>query len=404
MTRNFVGHRQFQSLSHPNFVELYEIDLQPIDAGISPTDRYIRFTNWTPEAGSAVRFNSLDWFQIPLEAEGFSMTTQGVPPSPKITVSNIGLAFTGVINEWNDLVGAKLTRKRVLAEALDTGPSPDLNAKWPDETWWIEIKEAETKLAVTFGLATPFELDAVVLPRRRALRHTCPFRYRGAECGFTEPPFWGADNKRIPPPDLVSPLSDTFARATDDKFNSSVALNNRRQELAVALEKYENSKTTKVVRAEVRFEKSPMNYVADLKYGSSNVLAGNVAFWGNSDFTDRITTTGEYRRGNLRDTDTDRNTGLTTYYYEIERWETRTSDVAADLADVNAKKAALAAAENDYNVKTQNLENARNAWLVVSPFEPKDLCGKNVQACTLRHPNQPLPFGGFPGLLLANPQ
>lgn len=404
MTRNFTGHRQFQSLSHPNFIELYEIDLQPIDAGVSPTDRYLRFTNWTTEAGSVVRYNNLDWFRIPLEAEGFSMTTQGVPPSPKITVSNIGLVFTGAINEWSDLVGAKLTRKRVLAEALDTGTSPDVNAKWPDETWWIEVKEAETKLAVTFGLATPFELDAVVLPRRRALRHTCPFRYRGAECGFTDPPFWGADGNPIPANDFVSPLSVAFVAATNEQYISRLALNDRRKELAAALEKYENSKVTRTVKAETRFERTPRNYLVDVKRGTSDVLVNSVAYWDNSDYTDRISTAGEYRRGSLRDKEVDTGTGLTLYYYEIERWEARTTDVAADLAAVNTKRAEVSAAESDYSAKTNDLNNARNAWLAVSPFEPKDLCAKNVRACSQRHPNQALPFGGFPGLLLANPQ
>ena len=94
-------------------------------------------------------------------------------PNPQLTISNVSLVQTSLINEYNDLLGTQVIRTRVLAKHLDNGSDPDVNSKWPDETWFVQRKVTENKMFVTWELSTPFDLDGVTIPKRRALRKSC---------------------------------------------------------------------------------------------------------------------------------------------------------------------------------------------------------------------------------------
>src|SRR6056300_1589896 len=116
--RTFVDNADLQGLQGDAIVDLYILDLTPL--GATGNNRFVRFVNWVVADGQPVSFASQAYTAIPLKAGGFNLQTDGVPPNPTITLSNIGLEFTGLVNEWNDLIGAKLTRRRVLARHLDS--------------------------------------------------------------------------------------------------------------------------------------------------------------------------------------------------------------------------------------------------------------------------------------------
>lgn len=183
--RSFADSADLQGLAGDAIVDLWFIDLWSLDPTLPTAERFFRFVNYTVADGQNVRYASQEYLPIPYIAGGFEIKTDGVPPSPKLTVANIGLEFTALVNRWDDLVGAQITRRRVLARHLDSGTNPDGNAHWPDEIWTIQQKTAENKLTVEFTLSTAFDLDGVMLPRRRALRYTCPWVYRSADCGYT---------------------------------------------------------------------------------------------------------------------------------------------------------------------------------------------------------------------------
>jgi lambda family phage minor tail protein L len=195
--RTFEFNADLQGLQGDAIIDLWTLDLQPIDPTVAPADRFIRFCNWVVADGQAVSFASQVYTAIPYKAQGFTYQTEGVPPSPSLTISNIGLEFTALVNEWNDLIGAQLTRTRVLARHLDGGTDPDGDAHWPEETWYIQQKESENKLLVTFKLSTAFDLDGVLLPRRRALRYTCPWIYRGDGCDYAGSNFFNAEDEPV---------------------------------------------------------------------------------------------------------------------------------------------------------------------------------------------------------------
>jgi hypothetical protein len=69
---------------------------------------------------------------------------------------------------------------------------------------------------------------------------------------------------------------------------------------------------------------------------------------------------------------------------------------------------ALEHSDTGATAKREESENALNAAVAVlaealsslpddSQLRSNDVCGKQVTSCKLRFPNQPLPFGGFPG-------
>ena len=166
-------------------------DVEPRDqitGGKRTATGFVYFCNWLQTDGLAVRFGGNVYAPLPYKAEGFQIRNEGVPPNPSITIANIGLEITSLVNSYDALLGCRLVRRRVLARHLDEGSDPDLDARWPDEVWFIQRKAAESKLTVTFELSTPFDLDGVTLPRRRALRYACPWVYRGEECGYTGKP------------------------------------------------------------------------------------------------------------------------------------------------------------------------------------------------------------------------
>lgn len=53
----------------------------------------------------------------------------------------------------------------------------------------IEQKTLETHEVVEFELSSVFDLMGVQLPYRQIIKNTCPWKYRGPECGYTGPYF-----------------------------------------------------------------------------------------------------------------------------------------------------------------------------------------------------------------------
>tara|TARA_R110002020_G_scaffold169692_3_gene359030 strand:- start:1833 stop:2534 length:702 start_codon:yes stop_codon:yes gene_type:complete len=198
--RTFEFNADQQGLNGDAIIELITVDVTSAVSGPTLVEEF-NFCNWGQTNGLTVSYAGTNFLPIPYKSEGFAITNEGVPPNPSITIANIGLQVTALVNSYDDLLGAKLIRRRVLARYLDDGATPDPNAHWPNEVWFIQQKSIESKLSVTFELSTPFDLDGVTLPKRRALRYACPWVYRGPECGYTG--VARADAKDQPTSDLA---------------------------------------------------------------------------------------------------------------------------------------------------------------------------------------------------------
>lgn len=182
---------EIQSLSPSAMIELFVLDMTGTYSG-----GLLYFHAGTNGLNQKIVWQGKAYDPWPISAKGFDMTTQGTLPQPQITIANIGGALSGEVQANDDLVGCKITRKRTLAKYLDAvnfpggvNPDADPNQYLPDEMWFVEQKTSETRHSIEFKLSSVFDLMGIQLPYRQVIQNSCPWKYRGAECGYTGPYF-----------------------------------------------------------------------------------------------------------------------------------------------------------------------------------------------------------------------
>lgn len=185
---------QLAGLRHDAILEFFVLDASNVGGGV------LRFHAGTNGLRQAVKWQGNEYQPFPIQAEGFSRSTQGSLPRPTLTVSNV-LGMIGVLAvEAKGLRGSTVIRKRVLRKYLDAAnfaggnASADPAAGYVDEVWTIDRISRRDKYVVQFELATPMDVAGLKLPRRQVLAGTCTFEYRGPECGYTGPAVARADD------------------------------------------------------------------------------------------------------------------------------------------------------------------------------------------------------------------
>ena len=186
-------------------IELFELDLRPLNIASVSTERYF-FTNQVMPDGSKIKWRRNDklnstttttYEPLPIAATGFERTTKGQIPTPELTVSNIFGTFSETIEDLDDLIGAKLVRRRTLFKYLKGQPSENLQSYFPTDYFYIERKVSETSLSLKFALASPLDLEGIQIPKRVITQNHCVWRYRGPECGYTGGPVADEHNNPI---------------------------------------------------------------------------------------------------------------------------------------------------------------------------------------------------------------
>ena len=128
---------------------------------------------------------------MPIEASGFDVNSKGTLTRPKIKISNAKGLFSALIRQMDDLIGAKLIRRRTFARYLDEknfkngNPYADPTQCFPEDLWFFDQKITETKDYIEWELASAFDLQGVKLPARQVIQNSCTWIYRSAECGYT---------------------------------------------------------------------------------------------------------------------------------------------------------------------------------------------------------------------------
>lgn len=181
-----------------NLVEMFVLDATPVGGTVS------RFTNGTNPIGGSVVWQGQTYQPFPIEATGFEFTGQGKIPRPTLRVSNVGGIIGALVRAYQDLIGARVTRKRTLVKYLDavnftggTNPTADPTAALPDDIYVIDRKAVETKAFIEFELAAAFDVAGVRLPRRMVVQNVCSWVYRSAECGYTGTAYFDANDAPV---------------------------------------------------------------------------------------------------------------------------------------------------------------------------------------------------------------
>tara|TARA_A100001201_G_scaffold143386_1_gene144810 strand:+ start:1631 stop:2332 length:702 start_codon:yes stop_codon:yes gene_type:complete len=177
---------QLQSLEPSAIIELFQLELTQAVNGVDQTYYYHAGTN---ELAANIVFGGIAYAAYPIEVDGFETTTKGTLPRPSMRIANTDSAISALLLAYNPLK-AKVTRIRTCKKFLDavnfaTGnATADPTAKFEDEIWYIDRVANENPNLVEFELSSLLDLTNLALPRRRVLEH-CPWKYRGAECGYT---------------------------------------------------------------------------------------------------------------------------------------------------------------------------------------------------------------------------
>ena len=189
---------EIQKLAPSAVIELFVLDLSLFNEGV------VRFHAGTNELRRQVVWQGNTYEPFPIQAEGFEFNGNGQVPRPKLKVANVTGSITALILSYQDLVGAKVTRKRTLLKYLDAvnfasgaNPTADPSAEFADDVYFIDRKSRETRDVVEFELAAAFDLEGVSLPRRQIVQNVCPWQYRGAECGYTGTAYFNANDEAV---------------------------------------------------------------------------------------------------------------------------------------------------------------------------------------------------------------
>jgi lambda family phage minor tail protein L len=191
--------QELQKVAPSAIIELFELRLVAALHGSADVYRFHAGVNGKNDGGNVV-WAGQTFTAFPVECDGFEYSGNGQLPRPKLRVANVLSTITTVllavnaITPGNDLIGAKVIRRRTLARYLDAvnfpgnvNPygTPDPTAEFPQEIYYISRKVTENRDVVEFELAAAFDLQGVRAPKRQCIANVCQWTYKSAECGYS---------------------------------------------------------------------------------------------------------------------------------------------------------------------------------------------------------------------------
>ncbi|MEQ9886184.1 phage minor tail protein L [Pectobacterium zantedeschiae] len=189
-------------------LDLFEVDLQSFGGDV------IRFHSGSNGYYGNVIWKGSIYSAYPIAVEGFEVKSEGTYSRPTMKVANITGLITGINSDFDDALGAVVTRRQVPVKYLDVvnfpGGNPDADPTMEAVSRYvIEEMTEETFETVTYSLATPVDCDNAIIPARTILADVCQWIYRGEGCGYSGPPV--ADEKDFPTTD---PTKDKCSKHT----------------------------------------------------------------------------------------------------------------------------------------------------------------------------------------------
>lgn len=154
-----------QDAEPENYIELYDLDLTSLGGDI------LYFTPNASDVGGPITWRTNLYFPAPISVSGFEWKgSPTAPPKPTLNITNIdGFILSDVI-EFNDLIGATITRWRTFKQFLDGEPDADPNAHLIPDVVIIEQKASHTNKQITWVLASPMDRENIKLPLRQILK------------------------------------------------------------------------------------------------------------------------------------------------------------------------------------------------------------------------------------------
>lgn len=179
---------EIQKLAPDSLIELFVLDLTALGGGV------FNFHAGTNALAQPIVWQGVTYSPMPIMVEGFTYDGQGALPRPKLRVANVTKLMSSFVTHYEDMVGARVIRKRTFARYLDGQAAADPSVQFPDETWLVDKKTMENRLLIEWELSSPFDTEGVMIPARTVLGTVCPWKYRGEGCGYTGTTYFKLDN------------------------------------------------------------------------------------------------------------------------------------------------------------------------------------------------------------------
>lgn len=177
------------------------------------------------------------YISYPMEVSGFESSGDNTLPRPRVLLSNKDYNISKYLKVHNNLIGAKIVRKRTFAKFLDDvnfegGENPFFNLSegesaasaisfLPDQTFYVNRRVTETKELVELELSSVFELDNVYIPNRNVYARYCTWIYRGHGCRYTQEPKKTANSQNFTDIDgnIVNPTTKRGLWSNSNTYN-----------------------------------------------------------------------------------------------------------------------------------------------------------------------------------------
>lgn len=168
-------YQQAVSSQPGQIVSLFDLDMTPI--GVNSV---LHFTSSNNQSVVPVTFQGVQYTPVEMKSSGWARSGTGPFPQPTIEVSNVNDLFSGLVRQYQDLIGAKLTRKRLFRSFLDDGSNAGQgnNAIFAVDIFYLYQKTGHNKMYVEWKLASSLDQQGQQLPARTAVRDCCQFSYR----------------------------------------------------------------------------------------------------------------------------------------------------------------------------------------------------------------------------------
>ena len=161
-------------------------------SGVSGSNADIQWYSLKNEANygstTSTHYKTVSYTAYPVEADGFERRGTGTLPRPTIRFANINSYFNTYLTNFDDLLGAKIIRRRTLQKYLTTNPPVELHR----EIFYIERKVSENGVFIEFELVSSFDTQGVKLPRRTVIAARCPWKYKDTEQGGCD---WSSNSR-----------------------------------------------------------------------------------------------------------------------------------------------------------------------------------------------------------------
>jgi len=338
---------------------------------------------------------------IPLQAKGFRSDPSSTSARPTITFANVSDIFKSSITDYENLLGATLTRRTTLEKYLNSNPA----VEFPRQVYILDRISALSKIMVSFECSTPFDLQGIIIPKRQVLANACPWIYQGADHTLNEYEKVGAC---------------TWNRESKYKAAYKSSLNGATEYISLVNLDNEYIVPATGESGAITFSSTVSSITENSYYTTNTTLGGTVRRLkkdGSIDTSADSTTVPNYwqalKTSNSPGTLTDNNvlvkrirvwdtySASTTYYaYTDDRYNDYVRYTVGGLTKLwKAKKTSIGQTPEfgDY-------------------WEPGDVCSKTMTGCKMRYGFDPisigtatstgkatpstevvLPFGGFPG-------